>query len=117
MEKALFGRLRDDCGSYVSTRSPYDCCQNSSAQPKRTLLSLWSLPGPQPDICLSGSCQQDIYPRGICRLAQPLAEAEAVGGRQQLLFPRRPEKQGRGSRTSTSKSPHCENHVAQNLRR
>src|SRR5262252_10535258 len=61
---------------------------------------IWSLagPGPQPGICLLGSCRRDICPRDICRPAQPRAEAEAVGGRQQLLFPRRLEKRRRGSR-------------------
>ena len=70
---------------------------------------IWSLagPGPQPGICLLGSCRRDICPRDICRPAQPRAEAEAVGGRQRLLFPRRLERRRRGSRISTLKSP-CE---------
>src|ERR1700733_15315111 len=73
----------------------------------RYQINLWSLPepGPQPDICLSGSCRRDICPRDIYRPAQPPAEAEAVGGRQQLLFPRKLEQRSRGSRISTSKSP------------
>jgi hypothetical protein len=73
----------------------------------RYQINLWSLPGPgpRPDICLSGSCRRDICPKDIYRPAQPPAEAEAAGGRQQLLFPRRLKKQRQGSRISTSTSP------------
>ena len=69
-------------------------------------INLWSLPGElRPGICPLGSCQRDICQRDICRLARrQQGPAEAVGGRRQLLFLRRPEKRHRGSRISTSKA-------------
>jgi hypothetical protein len=69
-------------------------------------INLWSPaePAPQPGICPRGSCRRDIYPWDICLPALRPAEAEVVGGRQQLLFPRRLEKRRPGLRISTSKS-------------
>src|SRR4029077_15987338 len=68
-------------------------------------INLWSLLGLRPGICPLGSCQRDICQRDICRPARRRGPAEAVGGRRQLLFLRRPEKRHRGSRISTSKAP------------
>jgi hypothetical protein len=60
-------------------------------------INLWSLPGPQLGICPLGSCGRDICLRDICQPAPARrGPAEDVGGRQQLRFPRRPEKRHSG---------------------
>jgi len=79
----------------------------STPRMRLQVFNLWSLPGPgpQPGICPPGSYRRDICRQDICQPARGRRQpAEAAGGRQQLLSPRKPKKRYQGSRISTLKS-------------
>jgi hypothetical protein len=72
--------------------SRYRCgkrtCRNApQGGAERSWFNPWSLRAPRPGICLLGSCRRDICRLDICRPARRARPAEAVGGRQQPLFP------------------------------